>query len=67
MDVNVEHGPNYGDVLIWEDNDRPAITLQRVHAQLDIDGAKLDQLLLKLLSAPTPNSHSPVPLPAPGQ
>ncbi len=63
IDVSTDHGPNYGDVLLYEDNDRPAVTLQRAHLQLDIDSVKLNDLLLKLLSAPTPGSHAAVPLP----
>jgi purine nucleosidase len=65
IDVSTEHGSNYGDVLLYEDNDRPEVTLQRAHLQIDIDGPKLDQLLVKILSTPTPGSHNPAPLPAP--
>lgn len=64
IDVSTEHGPSYGDVLLYEDNDRPAVTLQRAHLQLDIDTAKLNDLLIKVLSAPTFGSHNPLPLPA---
>ena len=65
VDVNVDRGPNYGDVLLYEDNDKPAITLQRAHLQVDVDTEKLNQLLIKLLSAPTPDSHNPAALPPP--
>jgi purine nucleosidase len=65
IDVSTEHGPSYGDVLLYEDNDKPALTLQRAHLQLDVNVPKLDQLLVKVLSAPTPGSHNPAPLPPP--
>ena len=65
IDVSTAHDAGYGDVLLYEDNDRPAITLQRAHLQLDIDGAKLNKLLIDVLSAPTPDSHNPASLPPP--
>src|SRR5260370_15089621 len=48
INVSTEHGSNYGDVLLYEDNDRPEVTLQRAHLQIDIDGPKLDQLLVPI-------------------
>jgi inosine-uridine nucleoside N-ribohydrolase len=63
IDVNTDHGAGYGDVLLYQDNDKPAITLQKAHLQVDVDTGKLNSLLLKPFSAPTPGSHNPVPLP----
>jgi inosine-uridine nucleoside N-ribohydrolase len=63
IDVSTTQGPNYGDVLLYEDNDKPALTLQRAHIQIDVNADLLSQDLLKLFSAPTPGSHNPVPLP----
>ncbi len=63
IDVNTIEGPGYGDVLLYEDNDKPLVTLQRAHIQIDVDAARLSDSLVKLFSAPTPGSHDPVPLP----
>jgi len=63
VDVSITQGPNYGDVLLYEDNDKPALTLQRAHLQIDVNADLLSQDLLKLFSSPTPGSHNPVPLP----
>lgn len=63
IDVNTMQGPNYGDVLLYEENDKPAITLQRAHLQIDVDADKLSEELIELFKASTPNSHDPVPLP----
>jgi inosine-uridine nucleoside N-ribohydrolase len=63
IDVNTDHGAGYGDVLLYQDNDKPALTLQKAHLQMDVDTAKLHSLLLNLFSAPTPGSHNPVSLP----
>jgi inosine-uridine nucleoside N-ribohydrolase len=54
MDVDVNHGPAYGDTLIWNDKDRPAIALQKVHAQMDVDFPRLQKKLTELLSKPAP-------------
>jgi purine nucleosidase len=63
IDVSTMQGPSYGDVLLYEDNDKPATTLQRAHIQMDVNADRLSQDLIKLFSAPTPGSHNPVPLP----
>lgn len=57
MDVSVDKGISYGDTLVWTDHDKPAITLQKVHAQMDVDWPKFQKMFIQLMSAPTPNSH----------
>jgi inosine-uridine nucleoside N-ribohydrolase len=59
MDVNTDHGAGYGDTLTYTDQTRPKITLQKVHAQTDVDLPKLQQLLIHLLSSETPNKVKP--------
>jgi purine nucleosidase len=56
MDVNTDHGAGYGDTLTYTDQARPKITLQKVHAQIDVDLPKLQQLLIHLLGSETPNT-----------
>lgn len=58
MDVNVMHGPNYGDTLIWDDKDKPAIPLQKVTAQVDVDFPKLEKALHNLLASPAPGAQN---------
>jgi purine nucleosidase len=58
MDVNVMHGPNYGDTLIWDDKDEPVIPLQKVTAQVDVDFPKLEQALHNLLASPAPGAQN---------
>lgn len=64
MDVNLDRGPNYGDVLTYTDTDKPQLALRQVHAQVDIDADRLVHDLTDLFGAPTPHAHDPVPLPA---
>jgi len=63
MEININHGVNYGDVLTYSDTDKPAIPLQKVHAQIDVDAARLEKDLTTLFSAPTPQAVNPAPLP----
>jgi purine nucleosidase len=60
MDVNIMHGPNYGDTLIWDDKDKPIIPLQKVHAQVDVDFPKLQKALHNMLSSPAPGAQNPL-------
>ena len=54
MDVDLDRGGEYGNVLTWTARNKPALDVQPVHIQLDLDIRKFDQLFVKLLSAPTP-------------
>ncbi len=59
MDVSVDKGMSYGDTLVWTDKDKPAISLRKVHAQMDVDWPKFQRMFIKLMSAPTPKSKNP--------
>jgi inosine-uridine nucleoside N-ribohydrolase len=54
MDVDVSHGPTYGETLTWSRAFKPAIDLQLVHAQVDLDLPRFSRLFVALMSAPTP-------------
>jgi inosine-uridine nucleoside N-ribohydrolase len=56
MDVDVSHGPAYGETLTWSEALKPAIDLQRVHAQVDLDLPKFTRMFVDLMSAPSPVS-----------
>jgi purine nucleosidase len=59
MDVSVDKGISYGDTIVWTDRDKPSITLQKVHAQMDVDWPKFSEMFTRLMSAPTPHSRDP--------
>jgi inosine-uridine nucleoside N-ribohydrolase len=59
MDVNTVHGPGYGDTMIWNEKDKPAMTLRLVHAQEDVDFPRMEKKLLELFSKPAPGEHDP--------
>ena len=53
MDVDVSHGPTYGDTLTWTEKLKPATDVQLVHAQTDLDLDRFTRLFVDLMSAPT--------------
>lgn len=57
MDVDLSHGPSYGDTLAWTGQLRPATDVQLVHAQLDLNLAKFTKMFVQLMSAPTPHPN----------
>jgi purine nucleosidase len=58
MDVDVSHGPAYGETLTWSEALKPAIDLQLVHAQVDLDLPKFTRMFVDLMSAPAPSSNT---------
>jgi purine nucleosidase len=54
MDIDLSHGTSYGDTLTWAPELKPAVDLQVVHAQMDLDLAKFTKMFVDLMSAPTP-------------
>jgi purine nucleosidase len=58
MDVDVSHGPAYGETLTWSEELKPAVDLQLVHAQVDVDLPRFTRMFVELMSAPTPRIAS---------
>jgi inosine-uridine nucleoside N-ribohydrolase len=56
MDVDITHGPSYGNTLIWNEKLKPATGIKRVHAQVDLDLPKFTKLFIDLVSAPPPKN-----------
>jgi purine nucleosidase len=54
MDIDLSHGPSYGDTLTWTQELKPPIDLQLAHAQVDLDLPRFTKMFVDLMSAPTP-------------
>jgi purine nucleosidase len=54
MDVDLSHGPSYGNVLTWSEPLKPETGVQLVHAQMDLDLPKFTSLFVGLMKAPNP-------------
>ena len=59
MDVDVSHGPAYGETLTWSEELKPAVDLHLVHAQVDLDVPRFTRMFIELMSAPTPHAGPP--------
>src|SRR5581483_10795805 len=54
MDIDLDRGANYGNILTWSDQDKPKVDLQKVDIQDDLNTEKFYKMFVDLLSAPTP-------------
>jgi len=52
MDVDLSHGPSYGDTLAWTAPLKPDTDVQLVHAQVDLDLPKFTNMFVNLMEAP---------------
>lgn len=59
MDVSLDKGISYGDTQVWTDKDKPAISLDKVHVQINVDWPKFRQMFLRLMTSPTPGAKDP--------
>jgi inosine-uridine nucleoside N-ribohydrolase len=54
MDIDLDRGAGYGNVLTWVDSDKPKVEVQSVQIQVDLDKQKFYTRFVQLLTAPTP-------------
>jgi purine nucleosidase len=52
VDVDLSRGPFYGDTLSWTAANKPALDLQLVHVQTDLDLPRFNKLFIDLMKAP---------------
>jgi inosine-uridine nucleoside N-ribohydrolase len=52
MDVDLSHGPSYGETLTWAENLKPDAGVRLVHAQMDLDVPRFRRMIVELMSAP---------------
>jgi len=50
MDVDLSHGPDYGNTLTWTDELKPQTGVRLVHAQLDLDLARFQKEFVELMT-----------------
>jgi purine nucleosidase len=54
MDVDLDRGAGYGNTLTWSEKDKPALAVQPVEIQMDLDLEKFYRMFISLMTAPTP-------------
>jgi purine nucleosidase len=50
MDVDLSHGPSYGDTLAWPEALKPATGVRLVHAQMDLDLPRFQKDFVELMT-----------------
>ncbi len=55
MSVDLDRGAGYGNTLTWSQSDKPALTLQPVEIQVDLDKERFYRMFIALMSAATPS------------
>ena len=50
MDVEMDHGPEYGNTLTWSEALKPKTAERRVHAQLGVDVERFDRMFVGLMA-----------------
>jgi inosine-uridine nucleoside N-ribohydrolase len=50
MDVDLSHGPSYGDTLTWTEDFKPTTGVRLVHAQVDVDLARFQKVFVELMT-----------------
>jgi len=56
MGVDLDHGAAYGNTLTWSEKEKPALTVQPVEIQMDLDTEKFYRMFVDLMTAPTPKA-----------
>ena len=54
MDIDLDRGAGYGNVLTWTENDKPKVDVRPVEIQVDLDTERFYKMFVDLLRAPTP-------------
>jgi len=57
MDVDLDRGANYGNILTWSENDKPKLEVRPVEIQVDLDLERFYKMLVDLFQAPTPEKR----------
>ena len=52
MDMNLDRGPGYGDTVTWAERNKPALDVQLVHAQMEVDVKQFERFFVKLMTSP---------------
>ena len=56
MDIDLDRGAGYGNILTWTDQVKPKIEVQPVELQVELDTEKFYKQFVDLLTAPTPKA-----------
>jgi purine nucleosidase len=58
MDMDLSHGPSYGETLTWDEKLKPETGVRRVHAQLDVDLPRFQTMFVDLMTSVNSNQEN---------
>jgi inosine-uridine nucleoside N-ribohydrolase len=58
MDINIDHGPGYGDTLVWAPGNQPGLGEQLVNIQTDLNTEQFYRMFIDLMTRPTPGAKT---------
>jgi purine nucleosidase len=58
MDINIDHGAGYGNVIVWTADAHPGLGEQLVHLPTELNREKFEKMFIDLMARPTPGAHS---------
>jgi len=58
MDVDLDRGAGYGNILTWTDRDKPKVEVQPVEIQVDLDTERFYKMFVDLMTAATPKPNA---------
>jgi len=59
VDVDIDHGANYGNTLVWKPGRQPGMGEIQVEVQDDLDKTRFYKEYVELLTRPTPDAKHP--------
>lgn len=57
MDIDLDHGASYGNVLVWSPGFQPGLGEQLVHLPTELNREKFEKMFVELMARPTPGAH----------
>jgi purine nucleosidase len=54
MSVDLDKGAGYGNTMTWSDGERPAVPVQPVEIQTDLDNVTFNAMFIRLMTTPAP-------------
>jgi purine nucleosidase len=58
LDIDLSHGPNYGNTLSWSEHEKPSLAGPPVEIQVDLDAERFYKMFVDLLTSPTPPAEA---------
>lgn len=59
MDIDIDHGAGYGNVLVWKPGAQPSLGQQLVTLPLELDRPKFEKMFIDLMALPAPGGRAP--------